>query len=274
MTNSPTPHRAQASPAPFIAKRFAGETPKQRAKHLEIELQDRRARRKRRHPKNNVRICELERVLADRYGPVLPDDDAGRDDLIVLLHHLAHRDMPDRRMRVAVRRWVPWLNDHKTEKLIAKVMRKPLKWRADPLAKRIGLDDATRTRLDIHAIGATDFGKAKRIKRRKKRDAARHRALRAEAGAAPHATSAARLKPWVALKISRRTYYRRRRNGTDGTNSSAASPSEIVMKTNQCQGTPPPKGGSEACAVAGTGESLTVAARAQNNFPRRPNVTL
>jgi hypothetical protein len=34
------------------------------------------------------RICQLESYLRLRYGPVLPDDDAGREDLVILLNHV------------------------------------------------------------------------------------------------------------------------------------------------------------------------------------------
>jgi hypothetical protein len=204
-------------------------------------------------PKKNVRIRELERVIADRYGAALSDDDAGMDDLFIMANHLAHLDAPDRRILAWVRRWAPWHGDDKTAALIEAVLRKPLKWTADRLAQRLGLDYATRTRLAITTIGAVDCKKAKRVKLRRKRDAARQKARRATAGAAPHAASAARTKPWEALGISRRTYYRNRRNGTVGTNSSAAYPTDIVVYAKQCQGAPPPPGGgSWARAVADT----------------------
>jgi len=44
-----------------------------------------------------------------------------------------------------------------------------------------------------------------------------------KAGAVPHAASAERVKPWEALGISRRTYYRNRANGTVGTESGTAA---------------------------------------------------
>jgi hypothetical protein len=227
--------------------RFANETPKQQAQHREIA---RRHRRRRGSLKTNVRVRQLERVFVDRYGPVLPDDDAGRDDVYVIANHLAHRPDAAQRIRVWVRLWAPWMSDIEIDELIAMVVPSPMKWKADPLAERIGLDDATRTRLGITIIGAVDCKKAKRARRRKERDAARHKALRAKAGARPRAASAAQTEPWKKEGKSRRTWYRHRRNGTDGTNSSAPCLTDIVVETKQCQGAPPPMGGSWARAEA------------------------
>jgi hypothetical protein len=162
---------------------------------------------------------------------VLPNDDAGRDDIFVMAHHLAHLDASDKRIRAWIEWWAPWYSQ--TEALIAKVLPKPLKWTADELAKRVGLNYATRTRLKITMIGATDCGKAKRALLRKKRAAARERARRAKTGAVPHATSAAQTEPWKSRGISRATYYRNLKNETAETNSCAAHLEQMVVDTKQ-----------------------------------------
>ena len=74
-----------------------------------------------------------------------------------------------------------------------------------------------RTLLKIKTIGANDITKAQRIKRRRKQNNAAKRLSRAKAGANSQATSAEQLKPWLALGVSRRTFYRQRANGTVGT---------------------------------------------------------
>ena len=57
-----------------------------------------------------LRIAELRRLFVHRYGRVLPDDDAGRDDVLVMAHHIARRqgDAPK-----AIRSWAelqaPWM---------------------------------------------------------------------------------------------------------------------------------------------------------------------
>ena len=39
----------------------------------------------------SLRINELNRLFTARYGLTLPDDDAGRDDIVVMAQHLACR---------------------------------------------------------------------------------------------------------------------------------------------------------------------------------------
>ena len=259
MTNS---KRAAIDPQDR-AQKFASETPKQQAQHREIARRYRR--RKRRSPKANVRVRELERIAADRYGAgaVLPNDEFGFDFMFIVANHLAHLDAADRRISAWVQRWAPWHGDYRTAALIQTVVPKPLKWRADTLAHRLGLTYATRTRLGIPTIGAIDCGKARRATLRRKRAAAREKARRAKAGAAPHATSAACLKPWKAQGISESTYYRRKRKtDSDDSNSCAAYALHIVVDTKRCHTAPPPsRGGSWARAVADTERVFPNAAR-------------
>ena len=54
--------------------------------------------------------------------------------------------------------------------LIADIAAHPIRWRADKLAHRVGLTDATRTRLGITTIGAIDVTREERAARRRERD--------------------------------------------------------------------------------------------------------
>ncbi|MFY9958917.1 hypothetical protein [Bradyrhizobium sp.] len=81
---------------------------------------------------------------------------------------------------------MPTLPDTELDALIAKVST-GRRWKADALARELGLDDATRTRLNIKTIGALDCGKTKRMTRRHRKRIAADRARRARAGASPHA---------------------------------------------------------------------------------------
>jgi hypothetical protein len=56
-----------------------------------------------------------------------------------------------------------------------------------------------------------DSSSTERAARRKQRNAAAMRAHRAALGAAPHASSAARTKPWAVIGISKRTWYRKKK---------------------------------------------------------------
>jgi hypothetical protein len=178
------------------------------AKLREIARHYARSRRKRSRPGiAALTIGDLETFFGDKYRDTFPDDDAGRDDLIVLLQYMAQLGDP-RAMTACAGRWCPWLSEAEYTAMLAGIERAPMRWRADGLAAEIGLNRATRTRLGITTIGAIDFGKGKRTKLRKKGKRLKMIARRAEAGAASHAVSAARLKPWVDQGMSRATWYR------------------------------------------------------------------
>jgi hypothetical protein len=246
--------RVKANPQGCRGK-YLDETPKKQALHHEIDLDAKRKRRKRgANAKNYVRPRELERVFRDRYGAILPDDDAGLDDIFVMANHLAHLDRPDKRIACWLERWAPWYGDDKTEALIEAVLARPLKWTADPMAKRLGLNEATRSRLGLTTIGAIDCSKAKRAKLRAKRNNEAKRVRRAEAGAKPHAASVEQAKPWLALGISRPTYFRRQkaaRNETRETDSGTAYAKHKVLKPKQSQRATaaPPRGAVHAMVL-------------------------
>jgi len=155
-----------------------------------------------------------------------------------MAHHLALFDNPEKRIKVWLRRWAPWYTEGGAYWLIETVTRRPRKWTADALAKHLGVDNATRTRLGLTTIGAIDFSKAQRARRRQKLAAARQRERRAKAGAVPHASSARRTKPWEARGVSRATYYRQLKSETSETNSCAAYTSSLLLVTKRSQGVP------------------------------------
>jgi len=228
-------------------QKFAGETPAQRWDHREIAW--RYGQDKRRDAKFlNFRKCELERLFSMRYGMwQLPDDDAGRGDLCLMADHLAQLGEDHVRRWACI--WAPWAGDSELDDLIEQVG-PGRRWKAQALANELGLDNATRTRLRIRTIGAVDRTKAQRGEDYKIRKAAAEATRRAKAGAAPHALSAARLKPWLPLGISESTYYRRKRQNDSGDSNSCRIFLESQCSTNCCQGAPPPPGGSWARAEA------------------------
>jgi hypothetical protein len=163
-----------------------------------------------------LRCAQLNRLWTDRYGAVLPDDDAGRADARIMAHHLAGVS-GDQRSRVTswLSVWAPWMPENELALLLEAVIAKPLRWRADKLAARLNLREADRARLGITTIGAVDMTKAEREAARKARKGQAKRERRRKQGAKPRAeylaAAAERTKPWAAEGVSRRTWYRRNR---------------------------------------------------------------
>jgi hypothetical protein len=159
-----------------------------------------------------LRIAELRRLYRARYGHELPDDDAGRDDAEIMAHHLANRPDAERNITVWLGLWAPWMTGTEVANMTAKVIAKPLRWRADKLAVRLNLNEAERRRLRITTIGAVDLTKEQRKARRRARDRALKEARRRRAGAKLRSeyetNSISRNKPWERLSMSRRSWYR------------------------------------------------------------------
>lgn len=168
-------------------------------------------------PPAHLIVAELKIVFRHRYGKdELPDDDAGRDDAELLLHALAHRGVANRLglMNAELDQWAPWLTGEDRAAMIANVMKNPLKFEADTLAHKIGnFTDAERTFLGVTTIGSVDVTAEQRKDRQKQKNAKKHAERRRQAGAVPRdewlaANNASRTKPWLALGMSRASYYR------------------------------------------------------------------
>lgn len=160
-----------------------------------------------------LRLADLSTIFRARYGITLPDDDAGRDDAELAVHHLAGLAHPKGRITQWLKLWAPWLTLAEQDTIISNAITNRRHWTADQLAWRLRLTMEERTLLGITTIGAIDQGKAARTKRRKERERQRKAAQRRAAGMKPRAeyvqASVARAKPWIAEGISRASWYRR-----------------------------------------------------------------
>ncbi len=164
----------------------------------------------------SLRIAELHRLRNARYPQGIPDSPKGRVLVRIMIHHLAA--LPgDPRKRLP--RWIedlaPWMPVADARGLVNEALTKPRTWRADRLAWRLGLTAADRAALRITTIGAIDASKQQRADSRKEASRLRKEQARRAAGAMPRveylAGQAATPKPWIALGISRRTWFRRQR---------------------------------------------------------------
>ncbi|MBH5372946.1 hypothetical protein [Bradyrhizobium glycinis] len=164
-----------------------------------------------------LRLRELERLWAVRYGGVLPNDDAGADDLWIAAQLIRHRQGDISEKVVAwARVWAPWCSAHEAVALAAHVVSHPYNFSADTLAEKIGLTYAERQSLGITTIGAMDVDPAERERLRRARYNANRKQKRRDNGAVPRelldvAPTNESLRPWEDKGISRATWYRRRR---------------------------------------------------------------
>jgi len=167
--------------------------------------EDRRTRRGSRYgqprTKPNIaafRRAELIRIYDSRWGPELPDDDSGLDDVRLFADHCGD-----------CARHSPWMTADEIDGVF--IQRRRQGWSADDLAIALHLTDADRTALGIRTIGAVDYSKAARTKRRKRIRKERDAARRAAAGAKPQSQSLSATKPWKRENppVSKATWYRR-----------------------------------------------------------------
>lgn len=163
-----------------------------------------------------VRVREIERLFAYRWGETLPATEAGRDGLFVVAQHIAQYGAPERHIPAWAALWCPWLTFGDIIQLINWIEQTPLRWTADALAERLGLDDATRTLLAIKTIGSTDVDKEQRIERRNAHKLAKRKAKR-HAARALRPVTATKAKPWVVAGISRSSWYAKKKLAASAT---------------------------------------------------------
>jgi len=163
---------------------------------------------------HGLRVRDLQILFRHRWGAILPDDDAGRSDAELVLHHMASGTVDPRgRMRFWLSTWAPWLEHDEAGRMIERAIAKPRRYRADTLAAKLNLKAADRQRWGITTIGATDKRKEKRAAERKERKRQAQTARRRARGAQQRAdyiasTKSKGSKPWEAGGVSRRTWYR------------------------------------------------------------------
>jgi hypothetical protein len=173
------------------------------------------------HP---VRIGDLHKLFGRRYRGQFyqfPDDDAGREDLRILLEHYSTSNPIVIPKVVKVR--APWLTGAELDDLLQEVIRHPRHWPARELGIKLNLTEAERSEYDppIRTIAAADVSDDERKRIRKARKVEQRRNQRRAHGVKSReqylAGSKSRLKEWEALGCSRRTYYRRLAKSKDGT---------------------------------------------------------
>ena len=175
---------------------------------IERAFERRRQRKKGSRPSiPTLRVAELSHLFVTRYrGTILPDDDAGQADVLVMINHLIVLANGRQRVLDWCRRCAPWFLD-RAEALVDGLIKRPRRYRADPLGQLLNLTSEERDRLKIRTIGAVDLDREQRKQRRRERDKKAKQEKRKAAGATPRAQSISQTKPWLALGISRSKWY-------------------------------------------------------------------
>jgi len=177
---------------------------KQRSNHSRAESHAEMLRR--------LRLGNLRTLCRHRYGPTLPDDDAGRADLRELLLPISVSANAAVRMPKAIELWAPWMGQQEAIQLIDDINRTPIRRRkpnGKVLGERLQVTNAQREQLKLWTIAACDMSEEEAQEWRKAKNRERSRRRRQLRGAKPQASSTSRAKPWLDLGMSRASWYRR-----------------------------------------------------------------
>jgi hypothetical protein len=166
-----------------------------------------------------LRYGALRRLFQHRWGHVLPDDDAGRDDLWLLVCNvsLAAAD-PEKKMRHVIEMWAPWMSAEEREAYVKHVWSLDIYERTQTgleIGRRLGLTNAEREELKLWPFKPIDKTEEELVEiassRRNKirRDKARASGVRSRE--AYLAELANKPKPWTTAGVSRTAYYRKRK---------------------------------------------------------------
>jgi hypothetical protein len=165
--------------------------------------------------KRCLTLGELGKIADERYGGMLPNNAEGMRHLRAMLCF----SLNNRMERVITQR-APWLHPIRALMLceaVTKMGYQKRRLRPDTIAKRLNVTAEERDRLGLRTIGAVDLDREARQERRKERARDKKRKQRAEQGATPRSQSLATQAPWRKLRISRSTYFERRKKGEIGT---------------------------------------------------------
>jgi len=163
-----------------------------------------------------LRLEDMRRLLRWRYGPTLPDDDCGREDLYDLLLPVSLGPEPQIKMANAINIHAPWMSAKERLEVVAAIERTPPQVRkinAKALGERQRVTNREREALRLWTIAPCDMTEEQLEEQRKAKHKARSRRYRAKLGGQTRqeylaANSASRDKPWVKQGISKATYYR------------------------------------------------------------------
>ena len=171
-----------------------------------------------------LRCGHVIKLILARYGTAgVPDDDAGRPDLMELLYIASQA--PSRaaiRMANLIELYAPWMQTEEAEALIQHIATTPDYQKArtsEDLGRALHLKHEERERLKLWSIRPCDVTEAEFVAQSKTRSEKRRAKRRRQNGVKPRAQYLAELrrkaKPWDGSGPSRWQWYRRNKAVSD-----------------------------------------------------------
>src|SRR6476661_1668515 len=146
-----------------------------------------------------LRYGALIKLFRHRYGHEFPNDDAGRDDLFVLLCVVSLApSATDKKIAHTIEMWAPWMSADEAEIYVEHLNRLTIYERmpaAKELGERLNLTNAERERLRLWPIKPVDMTVEQLMEQRKFKRLEQQRQRRREDGVKPRAASE---RPWEA----------------------------------------------------------------------------
>jgi hypothetical protein len=165
-----------------------------------------------------LRYGALLKRFRHRWGHVLPDDDAGREDLWLLVTNVSLAAAePEKKMHHVIEMWAPWMSEEERSAYVKHVWGLNIYERtptAKELGQRLGLTNTEREALKLWQflpIDKTEEELAEQAKvRERERRARKRRGKGIRIREAYLSELASKAKPWIVQGISRSAYYRKR----------------------------------------------------------------
>jgi hypothetical protein len=164
----------------------------------------------------NVMRSEVETIILNRHnGPC--DTDDGGCYAFVAINLLAQANKTAEFLRAWCAHWTPNLPAPEAEQIIAEAIQHPRWFKADTVARMLGVKLEERTALGLTTIGAVDCSRAARAEARKERNKLKQRERDAAERMAKAANNPAKETAAAACKrlsVSRSTYFKHKKAGT------------------------------------------------------------
>ncbi len=171
-----------------------------------------------------ARVGAIERYLECRYGRQVPDDDAGREDLVILLNHIAQNPIdPQGKMRRSIHSWAPWMAPDERQELVERIAAKPRRYKAKTLGRLMRVTEEEHASWGLESIWAFTWTDADMRERDKRTRRERKRADRAakSSGRPRGRPKSDAPNPWDGI-CSRATYFRRKARETESETKNAS----------------------------------------------------